>query len=186
MSELTVTAAPGLEAGTWAVDPTHSEISFTVRHLMSKVRGVFREFEGEIVVADDPLASSASARIQLASVDTGTAQRDDHLRSSDFFSVGTQPVMTFTSSALRPTSNDGFTLVGDLTVNAVTRPVELAVEVLGVEVNGYGQTIAGFEATGELNRKDFGIDWNMPLDSGRLMVGDKVTLTLTVQAAKQA
>jgi len=182
----TLTTIPGLEAGTWAIDPAHSEISFTVRHLMSKVRGVFRDFAGTAVVADDALASTASATIQLASVDTGTKQRDDHLRSSDFFNVDTQPVMTFVSTELRPVDDGRFVLAGDLTVNGITRSVELALEVLGVEVNGYGQTIAGFEATGEINRKDFGIDFNMPLDSGRLMIGDKVTVALTVQAAKQA
>ncbi|MBA2508282.1 MAG: YceI family protein [Nocardioidaceae bacterium] len=182
----TLTTIPGLEAGTWAIDPAHSEISFTVRHLMSKVRGVFRDFEGTAVVAADALASTASATIQLASVDTGTKQRDDHLRSSDFFNVDTQPVMTFVSTEPRSVDDGRFVLAGDLTVNGITRSVELALEVLGVEVNGYGQTIAGFEATGEINRKDFGIDFNMPLDSGRLMIGDKVTVALMVQAAKQA
>ncbi len=186
MSQTTVSTLPGLDAGTWVVDPSHSEVSFTVRHLMSKVRGVFRDFEGTAVVADDPLASTASATIRLASVDTGTAQRDDHLRSSDFFNVDTQPVMTFTSTAPRPAGGSRFVLVGDLALNGITRSVELALEVLGVEVNGYGQTIAGFEATGEINRSDFGIDFNMPLDSGRLMIGDKVSIALMVQAARQA
>ena len=185
MPQLTVTAIPGLEAGTWVVDPTHSEISFTVRHLMSKVRGVFHDFEGQIVVADNPFESSAQATVQLASVDTGTAQRDDHLRSSEFFDVTSKPVMTFSSTGLRA-DDDGFIVTGDLTVNAVTRPIELAVEVLGVETDGYGRTVVGFEATGELNRKEYGIDWNMPLDGGRFLVGDTVNLALTVQATKQS
>lgn len=184
MPELTVTATPGLQAGTWVIDPTHTEISFTVRHLMSKVRGVFHDFEGHIVVAENPLESSAQATVQLASVDTGTAQRDDHLRSSEFFDVATKPVMTFACAGLRP-DDDGFAVTGDLTVNGITRPIELAVEVLGVETDGYGRTVVGLEATGELNRKDYGIDWNMPLDGGRFLVGDKVNLALTVQATKQ-
>ena len=175
---------PALEAGTWQVDPAHSEIAFTVRHLMSKVRGVFREFEGQVDIAADTLDSTAHATIQLSSVDTGAAQRDDHLRSSDFFDVETKPTMTFASTSLGE-GDDGYVLTGDLTVNGVTKSVELVVELLGTEVDGYGRTVAGFEATGEVNRKDFGVDWNMPLDGGRLLVGDKVALSLTIQAVKQ-
>ena len=185
MTTLTADTSTGLEPGTWVIDPTHSEISFTVRHLMSKVRGVFREFEGSLVVADNAADSRAEATIQLSSVDTGTKQRDDHLRSSDFFDVETKPVMTYSSTGLR-LDGDTAVLTGDLTVNGFTRPVELSVELLGTQVDGYGRTVAGFEATGEINRKDFGVDWNMPLDGGRFLVGDRVTLQLTVQATKQA
>ncbi len=186
MTSITTTSTTtGLEAGTWTVDPTHSELGFTVRHLMTKVRGVFRDFEGQIDIADDPAASTASATIQLSSVDTGTPQRDDHLRSSDFFDIETKPVMTYTATSLRR-SGDDYVLTGDLTVNGVTKSVELALEVFGAQVDGYGRTVAGFEATGEINRKDFGVDWNMPLDGGRFLVGDKVSLALSIQAVKQS
>lgn len=181
----TTSTVQGLDTGTWEIDPAHTEIAFTVRHLMSRVRGVFHEFEGRVHIADEVLDSRAEASIQLSSVDTGAAQRDEHLRSSDFFDVDTKPVMTFASTALR-SRDDDYVLTGDLTVNDVTRPVDLTVELLGTEVDGYGRTVAGFTASGEINRKDFGVDWNMPLEGGRLLVGDKVTLTLTVQATKQS
>ncbi len=181
----TVTEVPGLVAGTWTIDPTHTEVAFTVRHLMSKVRGTFKEFEGSIEVADDLLASSAQATVQLASVETGTQQRDDHLRSSDFFDASTQPTMTYRSASLRP-DGEGFVAVGELTVKGVNRPVELAVELLGVGTDAYGNERIGLEATGQISRKEFGIDFNIPLEGGKLLIGDAVTITLTVQAVRQA
>jgi len=179
-----VTEVPGLVAGTWTIDPAHTEIAFTVRHLMSKVRGTFKEFEGTVVIHDDLEASSAEATIQLASVETGAPQRDDHLRSSDFFDAQTQPTMTYRSKQLRPAA-DGFTAVGDLSVKGVTREVELAVELLGVGTDAYGNERVGLEATGQISRKDFGIDFNVPLEGGKLLIGDAVTLSLTVQAVRQ-
>ena len=177
------TTVPGVTAGTWTIDPTHSEVAFTVRHLMSKVRGTFKTFEGFIVVGDDLLSSSAEATIDLSSVDTGTQQRDDHLRSSDFFDASTRPTMTYRSKQLR-TNGDSFVAVGDLTVKGVTREVELAVELLGVGTDAYGNERIGLEATGVISRKDFGIDFNVPLDGGKLLIGDTVTITLTVQAIR--
>jgi len=180
-----ITEVPGLVAGTWAIDPTHTEIAFTVRHLMSKVRGTFQDFEGTVVVADDLEASSAEATIQLSSVVTGTQQRDDHLRSSDFFDAETQPTMSYRSKGLRP-QGEGFVAVGDLTIKGVTREIELSVELLGVGTDPYGQQRVGLEATGQISRKDFGIDFNIPLDGGKFVIGDAVTLSLTVQAVHQA
>lgn len=177
------TAVPGLTAGTWTIDPTHTEVAFTVRHLMSKVRGTFKTFEGSVVVADDLLSSSAVATIDLSSVDTGTQQRDDHLRSSDFFDASTRPTMTFRSKELRPRGDD-FVAVGDLTVKGVTREVELAVELLGVGTDAYGNERIGLEATGQISRKDFGVDFNVPLDGGKVLIGDAVTISLTVQAVR--
>ena len=181
-----MTLAPsvlGLTAGTWTIDPTHTEVAFTVRHLMSKVRGTFKTFEGSVVIGEDLLSSSAEATIDLSSVDTGTPQRDDHLRSSDFFDAATRPTMTFRSTRLR-TDGDNFVAVGDLTVKGVTREVELAVELLGVGTDAYGNERIGLEATGVISRKDFGIDFNVPLDGGKLLIGDTVTITLTVQAVR--
>ncbi|MBA2638589.1 MAG: polyisoprenoid-binding protein [Nocardioidaceae bacterium] len=181
----TATALPGLVTGTWVVDPAHTEIAFTVRHLMTKVRGRFTQFEGTVTVGDDLTSSAAEATIQLASVDTGTKQRDDHLRSSDFFDAEQQPTMTYRSKALHE-HGEGYVAVGDLTVKAVTREVELAVELLGVGTDAYGNERIGLEATGQISRKDFGIDFNMPLDGDKLLIGDLVTITLTVQAVHQA
>jgi polyisoprenoid-binding protein YceI len=175
--------APVLAAGTWTLDPTHTEVAFTVRHLMSKVRGTFKQFEGSIVIGDDLMSSSAEATIDLSSVDTGTPQRDDHLRSSDFFDASTQPTMTYRSKALRPRGDD-YVAVGDLTIKGVTREVELSVELLGAGVDAYGNERIGLEATGLISRKDFGIDFNVPLDGGKLLIGDAVTISLTVQAVR--
>ena len=176
---------PGLVAGTYAIDPAHSEIGFTVRHLMTKVRGTFKEYAGEIVVKDSLEESTANVTVELSSVDTRSEQRDGHLRSGDFFDVEKSPKMTFASTALVPNGDD-YTLVGELTIKDVSKPIELAVEFLGVEQNAYGQTIIGFEATASISRKDWGIDFNVPLEGGKLLVGDKVDIHLDVQAALQA
>jgi polyisoprenoid-binding protein YceI len=178
-----VPTLPDLATGTWTIDPTHTEVAFTVRHLMTKVRGTFKTFDGSIVIADDLLSSSAQATIDLSSVDTGTPQRDDHLRSSDFFDATTRPTMTFRSTRLR-SNGESFVAVGDLTVKDVTREVELAVELLGVGTDAYGNERVGLEATGVISRKDFGIDFNIPLEGGKLLIGDTVTISLTVQAIR--
>jgi len=181
---MSTTTIPELTTGTWAIDPSHSEVGFTVRHLMTKVRGLFREFEGTVEVAEDPAKSKATATIQLASIDTGNQQRDDHLRSSDFLDIATFPTMTFTTSGLR-TDGDGFVLSGDLTVKGVTKPVELDAEFLGVDTDAYGSLRAGFEATTTINRKDFGVDANVPLGGEKFLIGDQVSIQLSVQAILQ-
>lgn len=187
MSTTTATTTiPGLVSGTYALDAAHSEIGFTVRHLMTKVRGTFKEFAGEIIVKDSLEESTANVTVELASVDTRSAQRDGHLRSGDFFDAENSPKMTFASTELRPNGDSSYTLVGDLTIKDVTKPVEFAVEFLGVDQNAYGQTIIGFEATAAISRKDWGIDFNVPLEGGKLLIGDKVDIHLDVQAALQA
>lgn len=187
MSETVTTQTstiPGLVAGTYALDAAHTEIGFTVRHLMTKVRGTFKEFSGEIVVKDALEESTANVTVELASVDTRSEQRDGHLRSGDFFDAENSPKMTFASTQLRANGDD-YVLVGELTVKDVAKPIELAVEFLGVDQNAYGQTIIGFEATASLSRKDWGIDFNVPLEGGKLLIGDKVDIHLDVQAALQ-
>ena len=180
MSTLTTSTIPGYIAGTWDLDPSHSEIGFSVRHLMvSKVRGRFGKFEGEFVTAEDPLASHVTASIDLGSVITGDENRDGHLRSPDFFDVGNNPVMTYRSTGLRP-NGDRYVLDGELTLHGVTRPVSLDLELNGFIVSPMG-TRAGFSASGEISRKDFGIAFNMPLEGGGVVVGDKVTLNLEVE-----
>jgi polyisoprenoid-binding protein YceI len=191
MSDTTTTgitptsSIPGLVAGTYALDTNHSEIGFTVRHLMTKVRGTFKEYAGEIVVKDTLEESTANVTVELSSVDTRSEQRDGHLRSGDFFDVEKSPKMTFASTELRP-NGDNYVLAGDLSIKDVTKAIELEVEFLGVEQNAYGQTIIGFEATASISRKDWGIDFNVPLEGGKLLVGDKVDIHLDVQAALQA
>lgn len=177
--------ATGLSTGMWQIDPAHSEIGFTVRHLMTKVRGQFTEFEGAIEVAEDPSASSVRVTVVMDSIDTRNAQRDAHLRSNDFFAIDQHPTMTFASTGIRP-AGDGFALAGELTVRGVTRPIELDAEYLGVDTDHQGVTRAGFEATATLNRKDFGVDTNVPLDGGRLLVGEEVAVQVSVQATSQA
>lgn len=172
-------------AGTWKIDPTHSEVGFSVRHLMSKVRGKFEEFEGEIVTDESGLGSIASATIQLSSVNTGTEDRDNHLRSSDFFSVEETPVMTFRSTGVRD-KGDCYVALGDLTIRGVTKPVELEVDVLGEGGDPWGGTRMGLEATTEISRKEFGIDFNVPVSGDKVMIGDKVAIQLNVQAVLEA
>jgi polyisoprenoid-binding protein YceI len=172
----------GLSTGTWAIDPTHSEVGFVARHLMvSKVRGSFADVAGTVEVADELSNSVANVTIQTASVATGTADRDAHLRGTDFFDVETFPEMTFVS-----TSFDGQTLVGDLTIKGVTKPVTLDVEFNGVATDPWGNEKAGFEAKGELNRTDWGLTWNAALEKGGVLVSEKIVLVLDVQLAKQA
>jgi polyisoprenoid-binding protein YceI len=175
---------PGLVTGTYAIDAAHSEIGFTVRHLMTKVRGTFQEFAGEIVVKDSLEESTTAVTVELASVHTRSEQRDGHLRSGDFFDAENSPKMTFVSTGLKPEGDD-YILAGELTIKNVTKPIELAVEFLGVDQNAYGQTIIGFEASTQITRKEWGIDFNVPLEGGKLLIGDKVDIHLDVQAALQ-
>ncbi len=174
----------GLVSGVWAIDPAHSEVGFTVRHLMSRVRGQFRSFEGAVTIGENPLDSSALATIDLSSVDTGNADRDTHLRSSDFFSVDTTPKMTFVSTGIR-LDGDGAIVSGDLTIKDVTKPVELSVEFLGTDKDAAGSLRVGFEATTEISRKEWGITFNVPLEGDKVMIGDKVAIVLAIEAVHQ-
>jgi polyisoprenoid-binding protein YceI len=175
----------GLSAGTWTIDPVHSSIGFSVRHLMvSKVRGTFDKFSGAITVADDG-TPSVTAEIAVDSVRTNNEQRDAHIKSADFFDVGEHPTATFTSNRVRD-NGDRYVLDGDLTLKGVTKPVSLDVEFYGVNPGAGNGEVAGFEASVVLNRKDFGIDIDMPLETGGAVVGDKVTVTIEVEALKQA
>ncbi len=173
---------PGYVAGTWSIDPVHTDVSFTVRHMMvSKVRGKFHGVSGSIVLAEDPTSSEVTADIDLASIDTGNAQRDEHIRSADFFEVTKYPTMVFRSSSVAP-GRDGFVVAGELTLHGVTRPVELELEVNGFTKDPYGGTRAGFTASGHINRKDFGITIDMPMDGGGAVVGDKIQVLLEIEA----
>lgn len=178
----TTAGLPGYVTGTWAIDPVHSDVSFVARHLMvSKVRGQFDTFEGQIVIAEDPLASSATATIDLRSINTGNEQRDNHIRSADFFEVEKYPTMTYRSTGIKQ-AGEGYLVDGELDLHGVTRPVQLKVEINGFGPDPYGGTRVGFSATGEINRRDFGVDISMPMDGGGVVVGDKVQLVLEVEA----
>jgi len=160
----------------------HSDVSFSVRHMMvSKVRGRFTKVDGKIVTAENPLDSSVTASIDLASIETGNEQRDTHLRSSDFFSVDEHPTMTYRSTGLRRDGDD-HVLDGELSVRGVTKDVPLTLEVNGFGPDAYGGTRVGFSATGEINRKDFGVNWNAAIEGGGVVVSDKVAITLEIEA----
>ena len=172
---------PGYIAGTWDLDPVHSTIGFVARHLMvSKVRGQFTSFEAQIVTAPDPLDSTATATIDLSSVNTGNEMRDNDLRSTNFFDVETHPTMTFVSTGVR---QDGENLLvdGDLTIRGVTKPVTLAVEVNGFGPDPYGGTRAGFSAIAEINRTDFGVSFNAPVPGG-VMVSERIQIEIEAEA----
>ena len=182
----TSTEIPGYISGTWAIDPVHSEVSFTVRHLMvSKVRGRFTRFAGTFVTGEDPLESSVEASVELASIDTDNADRDAHIRSADFFDVERYPTLTYRSTGIRR-DGDGFIVDGELSLHGVTRSVPLTLEVNGFQASTpFGDTRAGFSATAEINRNDFGIEFNAPLEGGGVVLGNKVQIALEVEAVRQ-
>lgn len=174
----------GLVAGTWTIDPSHSEVGFRVRHLMSKVRGRFTDFAGTITTTStDPVDSSVEVTIRSSSIDTGNEQRDAHLKSADFFDPAKGGTLAFGSTRISE-SADGYVISGDLTINGITKPVDLAAEFLGVDVDAYGSTRLGAEATTSIDRKDFDVTFNIPLDGGKLLIGDKVDITLAIEAVQ--
>jgi polyisoprenoid-binding protein YceI len=182
----TQTAPPvtGYLAGTWDIDTVHSEVGFSVRHLMvSKVRGRFGEFSGSVVTADNPLDSTVEATVALSSISTGNDDRDAHLRSSDFFDVDQHTTLEYRSTGIRYDDDEGFVIDGDLTLRGVTKQVPLKLEIHGFQPETpFGDTRAGFTATGELDRRDFGVSFNMPLEGGGVGLGNKVELTLEIEA----
>ena len=177
-----VTSTLPLAVGSWTADPAHTTVGFVVRHLgLSKVRGRFDGVAAQLVVGGDLAGSSVNAEIEMGSVRTGNADRDAHLASSDFFNAETNPTMTFRSTAIAGEGEE-YSMVGDLTINGVTKQVELDVEFFGTSVFPMDQsTRAGFSATGTISRKDFGINFNAPVGADRVMISDKVALELDVQ-----
>lgn len=184
---MTTATATGtdLTTGTWTIDPVHSSINFWVRHLMvSKVRGKFDVFSGAITVSEDG-TPSVRAEIAVDSVNTGNEQRDAHLKSADYFGAEQHPTATFVSTGVTA-KGDGYVVDGDFTLKGVTKRVGLELEFNGVNAGMGNGAVAGFDASVVLNRKDFGIDLDMPLETGGAVVGDKVTITLEIEALKQA
>lgn len=178
--------ATAITTGTWTLDPTHTEIGFSVRHLMSKVRGKFETFEGTLVTSEDITSSTVNVSVDLSSINTGTTGRDEHLRSADFFEIEANPKMTFVSTGLVQKDESSFVVTGALTIKGVSKPVELITELLGEGSDPWGGTRVGVEATTEISRKEFGIDFNIPMDGGKVVIGDKISIHITAEAVLQA
>lgn len=185
-----MTASPttnsGLTFGTWVLDPTHTTIAATARHLMvTKVRGQFQTYTGTITVGDTPMESSVSVSIDSNSINTGTADRDAHLKSADFLDTETYPELTFVSTDVVP-DGDNWKLIGDLTIRDTTRPIELDMEFLGVHTDPWGNQKAAFELRGTLDREKWGLVWNVALEAGGVLVSKQFTIEIEAQAALQA
>lgn len=171
----------------WQLDPAHSEVQFRVRHLMvSTVTGQFKNFSSNVTTAENGDFKTAEIEfsIEAASVDTGVEMRDNHLRGDDFFNAEKYPTLQFKSTALKPLGSDEYQLDGLLTIRDITKPVSLHVELGGVVVDPYGNTKAGFEVTGKINRKEFGLNWSAVTEAGGVVVADEVKIQANVQYAK--
>lgn len=174
-------------SGTYAIDPAHSSLGFVARHAMvTKVRGNFNELEGSGVFdADDPSQSHFEVTIQSASIDTRNSDRDNHLRSNEFFDMENHPTITFKSTAISKASGDTFHVDGDLTIKGISKPISFDLEMSGPEKDAFGAVRIGLEGSTSVNRRDWDLNWNMPLDSGGVLVSEKVTLEFEVSAVKQ-
>ncbi len=192
MAETTVTSrtVDGVEypaVGTYALDVSHTRLGFAVRHMaVSKVRGQLSDFSGTLELAENPVDSKISVTIQAGSVDTRDENRDNHLRTNDFFDVQNHPTWTFTSTAIRPSSPTEWQVDGDLTIRGVTKQVTLDATLEGVVQDPYGNHRVGFSATTSINREDFGVSFNAALETGGVVVGKKVDIDLEVEATLQA
>ena len=174
------------EPGTYTLDPAHTVVGAVARHLMvSKVRGKFTDVTGTITIAEDPLESTVAVTIKAASIDTGVADRDNHLRSPDFLDVENYPELTFASTRVLKQDGADFVVAGDLTIRGVTREVELEVSFEGVSRSPWGNEVAGFSATTELDREEFGMTWNAALETGGVVVSKKLKVEIEVEAVRQ-
>lgn len=187
-SELTRTV-DGVELpvpGTYALDLSHTDVGFVARHLMvSKVRGSFKSFSGAVTIADEPLESSVEVEIDTASIESRDEQRDGHLRSPDFLDVESFPKITYRSRKVKPTGDGRYKVDGELTIKDVTRPVTLDVTYEGVTADPWGGQRAGFSAVAEIDREDFGLTWNLALETGGWVVGKKVTIQIEAETIRQ-
>ncbi len=183
---MSTTTSTDTLTGTYTIDPTHSRIGFVARHAMvTKVRGSFNEFAGSgWFDADDPTNSRLELAIQAASIDTRNPDRDGHLRSNDFFDMEAYPEITFASTAVERVNDEDFRVTGDLTIKGVTKPVTVDLTFEGAAVDPYQNQRIGFEGRTTINRKDWGVTWNAPLEAGGVLVGEKITLELEVSAIK--
>jgi polyisoprenoid-binding protein YceI len=188
--ETGIRTVEGLDApapGTFTIDLTHTHIGFVVRHMMvSKVRWSFSSFSGEIVIAEDPLKSSVEVSIDTKSIDTHDENRDNHLRSADFFEIETHPTITFKSTAVTPTGPRSFNLSGDLTIHGVTHEVTLETDEEGIVQDPYGNQRIGFSASAEIDREEFGLTYNAALEAGGVVIGKTIKLEIEVEAIRKA
>lgn len=186
MSTATSTLPTGLVAGTYVIDPAHTEVGFVARHAMvTKVRGRFTDVVGTLTFGETVEESTATATIQVASVATGSPDREGHLKSADFFDVETYPTITFAATGVRA-EGDGYLLDGDLTIKDVTQAVSLPVEFEGVATDPFGNQRAGFSASTDVEREEWGLTWNAALETGGVLVSKKIKLQLDISAIKQA
>ncbi len=187
---MTTTAAETLglatATGTWVIDTAHTNLGFTARHAMvAKVRGNFGEFAGQFTIAEDLSASTAELTIQTASIDTKNSDRDAHLKSADFLDVENFPEITFTTTSVKVDGSD-LVVTGDLSIRGVTKSVDVVYELTGISQDPWGATKIGFEGEAKISRKEFGLVWNVALETGGVLVSDEIKLTLDVEATKQA
>ena len=184
---MSTTSTPALiPTGTWSVDPAHSKVGFAVKHMgIANVRGEFTEFEGTLEIGQDLTSARAFGTVKAQSVDTNEPQRDEHLRSADFFDVAQYPQLSFQSTEIEALDEEEFRIVGDLTIHGVTNEIVLHAEVQGTDVDPWGNERVGLEVTGQLARGDYGMKFNQALGSGNMLVGDKVRLALDISAVKQ-
>ncbi len=184
MSTTTATVIP---TGTWSVDPSHSKVGFSVKHMgIATVRGEFGQFEGTLELGEDLSTAKAYGTVKVQSIDTNEPQRDDHLRSPDFFDAAQYPELRFESTSIEALDDEEFRITGQLTIHGVTKEVVLHADILGTDTDPYGNERVGLEITGKLSRGDYGMKFNQVLGSGNMLVADKVNLALDISAIKQA
>lgn len=180
----TTTVTP---VGTWNIDPSHSSVNFSVKHLgIATVRGTFNAFEGTLELGDDLASSKAYGTVEVASVDTKESGRDEHLRSADFFDVENHGKLSFSSTEITPVDDDELEIQGDLTIHGVTNPVKFKAEITGTEVDPWGNDRVGLEVNGKIDRGEFGMKFNQALGSGNVVVSDKVKISLDISAVRAA
>ena len=183
----TKTSTDTREKTVWTIDPSHSGASFTVRHMFTKVRGRFTDLAGTIETSGDTLTDGqVTVEIKADSVDTSDAQRDGHLRTNDFFGTGETPTITFRSTSVTPKGDNEFLLHGELTIRGITRPITLEVEYEGGGKTPFGTEVGAWTAQTEVDRNDFDLKWNAPLEAGGFLIGDTVKIEIDIEAVKQA
>jgi polyisoprenoid-binding protein YceI len=184
---MSTTTATALPTGTWTVDPAHSKVGFAVKHMgIATVRGEFTEFEGTLEIAEDLSSAKAYGTVKAQSVDTNEPQRDDHLRSPDFFDVAQFPELRFESTSIEALDDEEFRITGKLTIHGVTNDVVLHADLQGTDIDPWGNERVGLEVTGQLSRGDYGMKFNQALGSGNMLVADRVKLALDISGVKQS